>query len=207
MSIKIAAGIIGLLVVGAGAYYVSTNRSAPAPGQENTNATARNESLRQLVDAGVSVQCSFSSVTEAAQSSGTAFIANGMVRIDSQSQTSSGMIEAHTVLKDNMSYLWSPQYGQGFKATIDTEVSENSRLPDYDEEAEYECRPWTPDLSKFELPTDIEFAEVPTAGAAGASAEINTEASVQGNAAQCAACEQLTGPLRNACLSSLQCAE
>jgi hypothetical protein len=81
---------------------------------------------------------------------------------------SEGMtMEGNAVYKDNTIYSWIQTAGtkMGFKFTpselaeMDSSMTAQQRqqAEQIKQEMNFNCQPWTPDESKFELPSDVEF--------------------------------------------------
>lgn len=172
---KILYALVGLAVLGGGAWFflqmqgaavpetpqntVSQNPQANTPSDEAQNFSG---SMQELMARGGSWTCDVSSTAGGIASSGTTYVANGMVRSDFTSNIPQvGNIESHMIVRDGLAYTWTSMMNQGFKFPIsegegEAEVSAEVAAQvnqDYD----FSCRPWAVDVSTFALPSGIEF--------------------------------------------------
>ncbi len=173
MPMKILYTLIALIVVGGGAWYLMRG-TVEAPTQDSdraqTNevpAAASDEqnfsgSMQELMARGGSWTCDVSSTAGGVTSSGTTYVANGMVRSDFTSEIPQvGNIESHMIVRDGLAYTWTSMMNQGFKFPIsqaegEAEVSAEVAAQvsqDYD----FSCSPWAVDVSRFALPSGITF--------------------------------------------------
>ena len=170
---KILYALIALVVVGGGAWYL-TQGTVEAPTQESdraqTNTAPANPndqqtfsgSLQELMARGGSWTCDVSSTAGGVTSSGTTYVANGMVRSDFSSDIPQvGNIESHMIVRDGLAYTWTSMMNQGFKFPIaeaegEAEVSAEVAAQ-VNQNYDFSCRAWSADASKFALPADVTF--------------------------------------------------
>ena len=171
--------IIAILAVGGGVYVVTKNKEAKKdkiglddgymnPDKKDNdikdegNANAKS-SLRSLLALGKNTMCTFTSVVENSSSSGTVYIAsNGDMSGDFTSQTSSGTVTSHMIMKGGTSYVWSGAQGakMNVSATEATTSSNTNQSVDLDAQVDYDCKNWTRDDSKFTVPTNVNFIDI-----------------------------------------------
>ncbi len=177
--------IIAILAIGAGAYVVQKNRAAKAPeagdnlntqanvnADLNANANANlginanaKSSLRSLLGLGKNVMCTFSGTTGSTSSSGTVYIsADGSMRGDFTTQTSTGTQTSSMIVKDKIAYAWSGTQGvkmDATKATTSAGTSAQAKSAvDLDSQVDHKCTDWTPDASKFVIPATVKFLDL-----------------------------------------------
>jgi hypothetical protein len=209
-------GLIGLaiiIIIGAGAYFLSKPNSAVAPAQlaATNNAPVGMQSLGALVSAGTPVTCSFSTTTPNGTTQGTMYIANGMVAGDFTSNMGSqGPIDGHMLVRDNTSYVWTSLSSTGYKSTVTASTTAGgSKGVDYNAKMDYSCQTWTVDSGKFTLPTNISFmttsSYTPPPQGAGATGAAPATGAPKGSAAMCAECNSLPSAQKAQCLAALQC--
>lgn len=209
MNTKLIAIVAGVVVVGAGAYFIFTRGSSHTEGLASGPHTAQTNqtSIKDLMSAGNPVACTFTSTAGGYTSSGTVYVAQGSMRGDFVTEgTAAGTIESHMIIKDNTNYMWTSQSAQGIKMTVDAQstapAGENQAVS-YDSKVAYDCNDWSPDSSKFSLPSGITFSDMSSmlpgspSGSAGASADLKAQ--------QCAACNALVGTQQTQCKAALQC--
>ncbi|MDE1924634.1 MAG: hypothetical protein KGH79_00415 [Patescibacteria group bacterium] len=215
MNTKALIGAVAIIIIAGGVYYfVAKNNSAPvaAPAADFTGQNGAAMSLQSLVAAGAPVACTFSTTTESGSESGTVYVANGAVAGDFTEKGAQGTIDAHMIVENNTSYVWTSMSTTGFKSTVTQgQASTQSNGVNYSSPMNYSCQPWTPDQSKFNLPSNISFTATasytPPAQGAGATGAAGGSASagVKGTAAQCAQCNTLPSAQKAQCLAALQC--
>jgi len=195
VAIIIIIAVLGVL--GGGIYMVTQNKASLKTEEKTTSedATASepvaeinsNTSLRALIALGKNLVCTFKETDADTSTSGTMYIASAgnQFRGDFTVKTNAdGTINGHMIKQGDYIYSWSDAATQGSKmkaeAESDTEESDTVGL---DDEAEYDCKSWNVDNSKFKLPSNIEFVDI--------SAFMQTGAGASGsiNANQCGACD------------------
>ena len=175
--------IIAILAIGAGAYVVVKSKEAKAPeAGDNLNTQANTQadinanananlginakgSLRSLLGLGKNVMCTFSGTTGSTSSSGTVYIsADGSMRGDFTSQTSSGTQTSSMIVKDKIAYAWTGSQGvkmDATKATASAGANAQAKSAvDLDSQVDHKCVDWTRDASKFVVPTTVKFLDL-----------------------------------------------
>jgi hypothetical protein len=206
---KIVVGIVIfiLILLGAGGMYVMTQKSVkapapPAPTAEPTKATAAEAkgTIKSLLASGVPQSCTFTSEKQAS-TSGTVYIAGGKMRGDFTTTSQGQSMTGHLIIDSGYSYIWSDLLTRGMKVAL-TEGSASATTAnqgmDVNQSVSYTCKPWTPDASKFTLPTNITFTAITVPGAA-APGTTGTAPSA------CTACASLTGTAQSACKAQFNC--
>ncbi len=198
-----------VLICGAGC-----SAKKPIMESENTNTTVKTtkqQSLKDLLENTGSQQCTFTHDLDGTTSSGTVYIANKQMRGDFVSVVNGQNTNSHMIVKDDTIYVWTETMKQGFKFTVDkateASVNANQKNVDINQKLDYDCGSWTPDASKFALPTDIEFKDFSTMIPSGMN--INTSAQGSGSVdmkkMQCATCDQVPTESRAQCKQALGC--
>ncbi len=172
MSKFIMYAIAGVVVLGGG--YALMTRQAEAPAQEHAPQAAAVQptppgttpgSFADIVKGGANVQCTVSVVMQGTASKGTLYIANSGADVRGDfSVTVAGKVMHSSLIKTaGYVYSWTDAYPQGMKmaaapSSDPIAAMNNGTVPPG---TQYECHPWTPDPSKFAVPTDVKFMEMP----------------------------------------------
>lgn len=220
MNTKAVVGVVALIVVAIGAYFlVSMQAPVAQPANEFTEQNGSAVSLQSLVAAGAPVTCTFSTTTAQGTESGTVYVANGNVAGDfTQTDSAQVSVSAHLIVEDQTSYVWTSASNTGYKSTVTQgQSSMQSNGVSYNSQVNYSCQPWTPDQSKFDLPSNISFTATasytpPSQGAGATGAGTVTPGGgttgappVKGTAAQCAQCGTIPSAQKAQCLAALSC--
>ncbi len=221
MNNKVIAVILAVVVIGGGAYFLSQRKSENNVAGENQSANSATEtsaetgSIKSLIAAGKSQQCTFSSKEDATQSSGTMYVAGGKMRGDFNTETNNVKVVSHMIYDGSTSYFWTDGSATGFKMALDantkTDASAQAQSVDPDKNYDFDCKSWSVDNSKFELPNGIQFSDfsamtgasaAAAAGAAGANASTSNSADLK--AVREMMCASLSGTEKEQCLSAVQ---
>lgn len=213
--ILIAAGTVAVAVaVGA---FVFMSRNAPDAGEnmESSLVGQGNRSLRDLLSANEDLRCTFSYDDGDVQSSGVAYTAQNVIRVDSESLVRpTGMTtRTSSIIDPDYVYVWMDGGTEGYRiAFVDVEAGAGGETaPDYDREHEYDCEPWQVDEGVFQPPAGVTFIDpmdmlrglVPTAGAEGSA---NADAAAEMRVQMCGLCDQANDPTEVAqCKAALGC--
>lgn len=173
--------VIAILLVGAAGWYFISGRSTTPSGSTETPETESREQVAEptgeisdtmeaLIGRGQSLECDWKmpNMPEgAAMSNGKLWTTGNKGRSQVSGNVSGMSMEANAIFKDNTVYSWVMFGGQkmGFKMNPE-ELSDanNSMSAEQKQQAEqirsqmiFNCQAWTPDESKFALPSDIIF--------------------------------------------------
>lgn len=213
----IAGAVVLLIVIGAGAYFMTRNASNSPTSQTPSNESMSGEqnsspkSIKDLLSAGSSQQCTFTTKVEGADASGTAYVSGGKVRVDSTATVNSATMNTHMIIKDNTSYSWTDGQAMGYMMEFDpnamsdndtdTDSDTSSQNMDVNKYVDYSCSGWSADESVFTPPASVKFQSMgsmmgPTGSAGG------NQTAPQNN---CAMCNYLSGESKTKCLAELQC--
>lgn len=115
-----------------------------------------------------SYQCTVNQYVNNIESKGKVYLNNGMINGEFNTTVSGISIDTYLIVRDGFTYTWSSMLqGTGFKAKVVESTNTNTDTKtsgQYSFNAEqignYDCQPWTPDESKFTLPSSIIFKEV-----------------------------------------------
>jgi hypothetical protein len=200
-------GLVVLLVVGAGGYYLYTRSEANSSIEAQSTATEQTSppmSLKALLEANTSQTCVF---TDATAQTGTIYMDGGKFRGDFNTQVEGQVTASHMIMDGTNAYFWMDGQVQGYKsswASIEEVSGETTMGASSDiqstitQEVDYACQPWVVDTSKFSVPTDVKFTDY---------SEMVEDLGplMEGNAQACNACNSLSGEAKTQCKTSLRC--
>ncbi len=180
MSSKALLGIIAaVVVVGGGAWYLSTSKGttegAPTAGNENEEAetNAGSGTFADLMMRAGSWKCTVTTTIEEAPSSGTVYVAGGKVRADFVSKPAAlngAEVASSMIQMDGYVYTWTDAFPQGMKMKIpegnNTQGSSQAGV-DYSSKVDYDCGAWSVDASMFTPPASVTFMELGEGGMPG----------------------------------------
>lgn len=181
---KTIAGVIIVLILLVGAYFIFMNKPGESQDgsrqndsqtqqsnnnqQDNTTTTqSQNSSLKQLLAQG-SRKCTYSFSGDASKGepngTGTIYTANGNADMDISAVVNGATMKSRVVIKDGVYYGWVDGQPTGFKMTLnDADKYSNSSAQqgvDINQQQSYSCESWNPDSSKFSVPANIQFTDL-----------------------------------------------
>ena len=207
-------GAVGVVVIAAGAYFMMGDSSQSALSSDEMNernAQVSESSVGTMADImarGGAWKCAVSTTAAGVTSGGTVYVANGKVRGDFTSEVPQmGTMEVHMIADGKDAYTWTSMMKTGFKMST-TKPTETKDTPTadkqdfYNAQYDYQCSPWSADVSVFTLPTDIAFNDMsammpPAPAGAGASPS---------GAPSCSSCDMIPDANAKAqCRAVLKC--
>lgn len=167
---KILYIVIGLAVVGGGAWWALSGTSSETGEQESTEVSATTDSpetfsgnFQALLARSGSHKCEMSTTTNGVTTSGVIYVANGNVRGDFSSAVPQyGTIESHMISKEGFVYTWTSMSSQGFKFPVAVDGAVNTSGNTQADALlktnySYTCTPTTVTSAQFELPSGVKF--------------------------------------------------
>lgn len=173
--------IISILLVGAvvvGGYFLINKKedavvkSDQATQEQNKDMIPQPEGKKMAFtefmksDKG-SYECTVNQYVQNIESKGTVFISNGKIRGSFATNVGGTNVDSNLIVKDGFTYVWSSMTGNlGFKSPVvegegDTSASASGSYSwNGNQIGDYDCKPWTLDNSKFELPAGVEFKQM-----------------------------------------------
>lgn len=176
--------LVAVLILGAaGAYYYSSHRT-PSSSSSTSDANPRamtltsqptealsgevSSNLTDIVGRGQNLECDIKVPVEAGNNNpfntGKLWTTGRQGRSTLTAQVSGMTMEANAVYKEGTAYSWVITNGvkMGFKFSPDaTHTTMTAQQRQQAEQAKqrmlFNCHSWTPDQSKFTLPSDVEF--------------------------------------------------
>jgi hypothetical protein len=190
------------------------NNTQPSTAQNSDSQMENNEitnitgNIFDVLKAGNSVKCTYTTGDTNYTSEGTTYVAGSKFRADMKtSMEDNTQIESHMISDGEWAYSWSNAMPQGFKMKISDlnkqveqtnpevqrDANLNTALRDFESKIDYKCIKWDVDNSMFNVPTDVQFSDF--------SQMMNGNPS-----GACAACNYIQDADAKAqCLSSLNC--
>jgi hypothetical protein len=212
MNTKIIAGIIAVVVVAGAAFFLTR----PKPTSEvasNTNtaesatqASVETASIKSLIESGRSRMCTFKTVESGTESRGTVYVADGKMRGDFEVEYAGGVNVYRMIHTGSTSYMWEEGTETGFKMALDSSnfnTGDQNQSIDPNKNLEFNCESWEQDSSKFEIPTNINFAEMPTIPG-NLNANSSASGSLNTKEVQQAMCNSLPEPAKSQCISAIK---
>ena len=167
--------IAAIVVIGGITIYAMSGsdqvKSDEITGKTETQTTASGRSIKELIADGKPQMCTFSNSSDTSESSGTIYIANGLVRGDFTTTvkgSGGSTVVSHMLVNNGFNYVWTSDSDQGFKIAL----SESEQTPqavgqggqyqavNYDEKLNYKCQDWALEGSRFAMPVGITFLDM-----------------------------------------------
>lgn len=146
-----------------------TGEQTPAaPTEIPADARRFEGSTAELIARGGDHMCTFDQTVENSHSTGTVYVSGGKMRGDFKSDVNAVgtnmSVESHMISDGEFMWSWSNMMPSGFKMKIDQTATPSNGAGqgafDANMKLAYDCDPWTPDASKFTLPSAITFTEI-----------------------------------------------
>jgi uncharacterized protein YxeA len=216
MNNKIIAGIIVVLIILAGAFFLMRSKSGDVASESQTadsqtQVQSEKSSIKSLLASGSTRKCTYSVDQDGYKSEGTIYVANNKMRGDFTALIDGKETMSHMINDSATSYMWTDGVGQGMKFSISPEdvnsdqyKSAKTGAVNLDQNYDFSCDSWVVDTSKFELPSNVQFSELPKIPSFTPETAGSPESSLDTKEAQQAICNSLTGAAKDACLKGLE---
>lgn len=214
----IAAVVVLILLVAGGAYLMMSSKGKSQPQAQTTNTqTAKPQTTNSLkgtilglLSGGQNVNCQVTYPDN--KGTGTVYVSDKKFAGDFTMKGTDGKeTTGHMISDGTYMYLWSSGIPMGIKMNLEAaknaaQNTQNVQSVDINQEVGLNCSPWTPDNSKFTIPTDINFRDmtqllkqVP----AQAAGTVTPQTGSTGTKAS--PCDQITDPTaKAACVNALK---
>lgn len=207
----IGIGVIAVLLIGGGIFWVKNGDEAKAPGvadeaktvsdegvaEKEETAAATSGSIKDLLALGRAQQCTFSD-TVTGGTDGVVYVANNKVRGDFTATVGGTATGSHMIVDGTAAYLWMDGQTTGFKTVLDqaqpSVAAGQTQQFDANTSVDYSCKAWSVDNAVFTLPSGVTFSD-PSALLPAAP----------GQGANCAACDSAPADSRAQCRAALGC--
>lgn len=216
MNNKIIAGIIVVLIILAGAFFLMRSKDGDVASNtqktdSQTQMQSEKASIKSLLASGSSRKCTYSVDQDGYKSEGTIYVANNKMRGDFTAQIDGKETMSHMINDSATSYMWTDGVAQGMKFAVSEEDIKSAQdsaaktgAVDLNQNYDFSCDSWVVDTSKFELPSNVQFSELPKIPSFNPETAGSPESSLDTKEAQQAICNSLTGAAKDACLKGLE---
>jgi hypothetical protein len=126
----------------------------------------KKKAFSEFLKEGGTYKCTVHQYVNDTDTTGTAYIHDGMIRGEYATSVQGRSIEATVIVRDGYAHSWTsmaPTMGFRSKVETDPETGATGTTGTYsyntDQIGDYDCQPWTADSSKFELPAGVTFRE------------------------------------------------
>src|SRR3990167_298701 len=199
-TILIAGGIIALVIIGAGAFFLlkkpaQTPQESTAVQQTQQEESQTKGSIKSLLAAGKNQTCTIKYPAGEQTAEGTVFVSGKNFRGDFTMTSEEKTIDSHMIQDETYMYTWSSLTSQGIKIKIaeleKLQASTATESVDLNKDFDIDCSSWSVDTGKFTPPANVNFVETGTPPA-------------QTQQLDKSACDQIADPQAKAsCLQSL----
>ncbi len=157
-------GTIGYVAIQPGKTETVVNET---PEQRASQPTGKKMAFSQFIKEGGTYKCIVHQSVSGTDTTGTTYLHQGMIRGEYSTSIQNMNIDATVIVRDGYAHSWtSIAPTMGFKSKVVTDEATGSLGTtgtysyNTDQIGDYDCQPWTADVSLFELPTGITFKEV-----------------------------------------------
>lgn len=207
----VAAAVILIGAVGVFLYSRNNKNSEPntIASNQTQDQTAMESDLTSILKSGKTQQCTFNYSDENGYSvNGTAYIAGTQMRTDVQNSINGKSSTIYVIRDGDDNYIWGSDFpnNTGIKMTMSideyTTNEDSKKYFDPNIKADYDCKGWTKDNSKFTPPANIKFQDlsVMMKDVMQGASNIPT-----GGQSECSICNSLTGDAKSACMKQFSC--
>lgn len=158
---KIAIGIALLAVVAAGAYSYKNGQYGPLENATTTQqggSSGKKMAFGEFAKQGGNYMCTFGGNVQGVDATGTIYINGGLIRGEvTQSTQAAGSMTSSFIIREGNVYYWNTAMPQGIKIKYDITNYKAGDFDQFDQVGDYDCKDWTPDPTKFVVPTNIQF--------------------------------------------------
>lgn len=215
MNTKIIALIVVVLLAG-GAYvaYNSNKNKTEVAGQNETaqsqtEAKVETGSFASLIASGTSRKCTYASNKDDVTTSGVIYVSGGKMRGDITAGVTGNTAVTHMMNDGKYTYIWNDNdtfaYKMAFDANDVKDIQNSATAQqsvDFKQNYDFSCESWDANSTAFELPSGIEFKDLPSMPAASAGASAASSADVK--AMQQNICAGLSGTAKDECTKMIK---
>lgn len=212
MNSKIIGIIIAVVIIAAGGWYFTqnkTNNQTKGQNEQTGAMSTTSSSLKDLLALGKSQKCTFSVNTEDQNSSGTFYIAGGKSRGMITAQANGTNINSNILYDGDTSYMWQEGTNTGFKFKVNEQEAKDAQTQaqgniDPNQKFDMQCEGWSADDSMFVVPNNINFQDFSSVmpQTPSTSANVDNQNNVDVNPADI--CAQLPEPAKSSCEASMK---
>ena len=163
----ITLGLVAVVAIG----YVAMKPNDSYNDSSYVKNDSSKKSFLDFVNSDGSYQCSVTQNVGGISSLGTVFVSKGKIRGEFSTDANGMKVNSSLVVKDGYTYTWSsmmPNMVYKIKSveptTTNTAVETSGTYSfNASQIGSYECKDWSLDMAKFELPKDAKIMDIPTA--------------------------------------------
>ena len=161
--------VVAIVVVGGGAWYMSSHSDNNMNGQETAGEQGQS-TFAALAAMGGSRTCHITVNTDGNASEGTVYIADGRMRGDFTSTVNGKAMTAHMLQADGYMYSWTDAMAQGVKVSLAQAQQANTQSQGINPNANvtYDCSAGVGAGASFDVPSNVSFMELGATGGASA---------------------------------------
>jgi len=172
--------LVGIIFVGGGYYALNVAKNSDSKLQEDvvtqtdTNQNPEIPSDKKMAFSDFinldksAYKCNVSQYVNNTETIGTFYLNNGLMRGEYNTKVAGLDIDSFFIVRDGYNYSWSPSLPQSaVKIKSVATVAQNPEVDvsgqyvfNGEQIGDYDCQSWTPDESKFIIPSDIVFREL-----------------------------------------------
>lgn len=132
---------------------------------QKTEATAVNGSISSLLAKNEARVCTYSTTTDGDEAKGTAYFANGKLRMNYTSTSEGKSTSGSMIVNGDTQYIWDTNTKQGFKFAFkvsEPTTSSDTQGVDVNKSLDFSCKSWSVDESLFSPPSDVVIKDFST---------------------------------------------
>jgi len=179
--------VVVLLLLGGGAYMMSQSGQSSdstvndsvndknvmmektQPTTDTTTPPDGAKSIFDLLSMTGSQQCTFSLDQDGSKMESVAYINDKKVRTDVSIVANGAEQKMHMIVDDQVAYTWIDGMPNGFKVSAEmmkeqvetpTNVPGAGQMPDFNQDVNYDCKPWIVDNTLLTPPADVMFIDM-----------------------------------------------
>ncbi len=165
--IKALITIVIIAALAVGGYFAFRNKNieeTPVQGGDTTTEetpTGKKMAFSEFIKRKESSECTVNVTVNDTITQGKVYIAGDKIRGEYKTDINGQIVDATLISDGTYAYSWSSAAPVGIKVHINPEtMTDDAHMFDYDMIGDYNCSLWTPDASKFVIPTNIKFSAV-----------------------------------------------
>lgn len=158
----IIGGIIGILIISVAIVLFSQDNAGNkgnlglVPTAAVSPVISKGQTYQEFLSSGKSEMCTFTLDSGGKSTNGTVYAANGKIRADFTIPLENGTFQQHMLVDSYVVYLWTNVNSAGIKFFAKDKTPNDT----FKSLTNYDCTPWTTNLSVFDLPASVIFTEI-----------------------------------------------
>lgn len=159
--------VIGIVVVLIVVYFLVVKFKSTSVAVDTAGNIEGTYSIKDIMALDKPLQCTFVINNESSHVNGSVLVSGKNVRGDFDIEgTPVGSFASHFIIQDDISYTWTSLAQIGFKKAVSKSAGTSASPEDQasvvgiEDKVEYHCAPWNEDMTRFQLPSGINFQEI-----------------------------------------------